>query len=149
MANALVAYIHFLAAFTLVSSIVFEWLTYNRNITLIEAKRIQFIDIVYGISAGVVLVFGFMRLFYFEKGSAFYLDSPFYKVKLYTFLLVGVLSIYPTIKFIKWRKEIKLGIAPKYDDKEFKAIQWILRIEIIGLLIIILAASFMAKGISY
>lgn len=147
--NALAAYIHFLAAFTLVFSILFEWVTYNRNITLIEAKRIQRVDIVYGISAGVILIFGFLRLIYFEKGASFYFGNPFYKIKLYTFLMVGILSIYPTIKFIKWRKLTKLGIAPTFEESEFKIVKWILRIEVMGLFIIILAASLMAKGIGY
>jgi putative membrane protein len=149
MLNALVAYVHFLAAFTLVFSIIFEWFTYSRNVTLIEAKRLQTIDVIYGISAAVVLVFGFLRILYFEKGSEFYFHSPFYKVKLYTFLVVGILSIYPTVKFFKWRKVTTLGVAPTFKEEEFKIIKWILRVEVAGLLIIILSASFMAKGIGY
>lgn len=149
MINALVAYVHFLAAFTLVFSIIFEWFTYSRSVTLIEAKRLQTIDIIYGISAAVVLVFGFLRILYFEKGSEFYFHSPFYKVKLYTFLVVGILSIYPTVKFFKWRKVTTLGVAPTFKEEEFKIIKWILRVEVAGLLIIILSASFMAKGIGY
>lgn len=149
MINALVAYVHFLAAFILVFSIIFEWFTYSRNLTLIEAKRLQAIDIVYGVSAAIVLVFGFLRILYFEKGSEFYFHSPFYKIKLYAFLVVGILSIYPTVKFFKWRKLTKLGVAPTFQEDEFKIIKWILRAEVAGLLIIILSASFMAKGVGY
>lgn len=149
MINALVAYVHFLAAFTLVFSIIFEWFTYSRHLTLIEAKRLQTIDIVYGVSAAVVLVFGFLRILYFEKGSEFYFQNPFYKIKLYAFLVVGILSIYPTVKFFKWRKVTKLGVAPTFKEEEFKIIKWILRAEVAGLLIIILSASFMAKGVGY
>ena len=149
MINALVAYVHFLAAFILVFSIIFEWFTYSRNLTLIEAKRLQAIDIVYGVSAAIVLVFGFLRILYFEKGSEFYFHNPFYKIKLYAFLVVGILSIYPTVKFFKWRKVTKLGVAPTFKEEEFKIIKWILRAEVAGLLIIILSASFMAKGIGY
>lgn len=149
MINALVAYVHFLAAFTLVFSIIFEWFTYSRSPTLIEAKRLQTIDIVYGVSAAVVLVFGFLRILYFEKGSEFYFQNPFYKIKLYAFLVVGLLSIYPTVKFFKWRKVTKLGGTPTFQEDEFKIIKWILRAEVAGLLIIILSASFMAKGIGY
>lgn len=149
MINALVAYVHFLAAFTLVFSIIFEWFTYSRHLTLIEAKRLQTIDIIYGVSAAVVLVFGFLRILYFEKDSEFYFQNPFYKIKLYAFLVVGLLSIYPTVKFFKWGKVTKLGVAPTFKEEEFKIIKWILRAEVAGLLIIILSASFMAKGIGY
>jgi len=147
--NAFVAYIHFIAAFTLVFSILYEWITFNKSIALLEAKRIQRIDIMYGVSAGVILIFGFLRVLYFEKGSEFYFGTPFFQIKLYTFLLLGLISIYPTIKFLKWREDTNLGIAPVVTEKEFTIVKWILRIEVIGLLVIILAASLMAKGVGY
>ena len=124
----------------------YEWLTYDKKLTLIDAKRIQTADLVYGVSAALVLVFGFLRVFFFEKGSDYYLENSFYLLKLYTFLLVGILSIYPTIRFWKWRKITKHGNSPIIEEKEFKMIRWMLRMEVIGLLVMIFAASMMAKA---
>lgn len=149
MINAIIAYIHFLAAFTLVFALLFEWVTYSKSISLVEAKRLQRVDMLYGISATVILIFGFLRVLYFEKGSEFYFNNPFFQMKLFTFLIVGIFSIYPTIKFLQWRKDTNSNKFPSFTDKEFTTIKWILRIEAIGLLVIILAASLMAKGIGY
>ena len=145
--SAIVAYFHFIAAIGVVCSVLFEWVTFCKKPSQIEAKRIQKADIIYGVSAGLVLIFGFLRLFYFEKGSAYYFGNQFYYIKLYAFAIVGIISIYPTIRFFKWRKITKAGNNPIIENVEFTIIQWILRIEVIGLLVMIFAASMMAKGI--
>jgi len=62
---------------------------------------------------------------------------------------VGLLSIYPTVRFLMWRKFTNEGKAPEIDDKECSMILWSLRAEVFGLMIAILAASLMAKGIGY
>jgi len=35
------------------------------------------------------------------KGSAFYFGNPFFNAKMALFVLVGLISIYPTVRFIK------------------------------------------------
>jgi len=147
--SSIIASLHFIAAFDVVLSVTYEWVTFGRSLTLLDAKRIQQAEIIYGISAGIVLVFGFLRLFFFEKGSDYYFENSFYYLKLYTFALVGIISIYPTVRFWKWRKITKVGLSPIIEEKEFMIIRWILRMEVIGLLVMILAASMMAKGVGY
>jgi len=60
---------------------------------------------------------------------------------------VGLLSIYPTIRFIKWRAQTSQGLAPVVSEGEYKNIMMALRIEVILLLGVALCASFMARGI--
>ncbi|MGZ3237921.1 MAG: DUF2214 family protein, partial [Burkholderiaceae bacterium] len=126
IANALLAFLHFLAAFGIVCTLFFEWLTFSKTPTWIEAKRIQLCDRWYGIFAGIILIVGFLRVYFFEKGSAYYFSNPFFLLKLSLFLIVGLLSIYPTLKFIGWRKDILAKRPPIISDKEFTAISLIL-----------------------
>jgi putative membrane protein len=56
------------------------------------------------------------------------------------FVLIALASIYPTVKFLGWRKS-----AP--DPATVPAIRRILHLELIGVAIILLAAALMAKGI--
>ena len=56
------------------------------------------------------------------------------------FLQIALASIYPTLKFLGWRKS-----AP--DPATVPAIRRILHLELIGVAIILLAAALMAKGI--
>jgi putative membrane protein len=147
--NALFAFLHFVAAFGLAATLFFEWLTFNRQLSHREARLIQIADICYGLFAGLLLVVGFLRVFYFEKGSAFYFASPFFHLKLTLFIVVGVLSIYPTVKFLSWRKDTQQGRAPSMSDSEFVIISRILTTEMVLLVMILASASLMARGIGF
>ena len=61
-------------------------------------------------------------------------------MKLALFIAIALLSIYPTVKFLSWRKK-----AP--DPAAVPAIRRILHFELIGVTVILLAAALMAKGI--
>src|SRR5262249_47642348 len=111
--TALMAFLHHLFAFTLVACVVYEFIAYRKGMSIDEARRIQRVDLVYGISAGLLLIVGLLRVFFFEKGVNFYIHSPFFWVKMGAFLIVGLLSIDPTIRYIRWNKSFGAGQAPE------------------------------------
>ena len=100
MTSALMAFLHHLAAFTLTGSILYELVAFHKDLTLAEARRIQRMDIIYGISAAVVLIVGLLRVFNYEKGAPFYAQNLFFWTKMAGFALVALLSIYPTVRFL-------------------------------------------------
>ncbi len=63
MTAALVALLHHLAAFTLVASLVAEHLLFDRRADAGALRTLQRVDAVYGLSAGVLLVAGLLRVF--------------------------------------------------------------------------------------
>jgi putative membrane protein len=63
------------------------------------------------------------------------------------FVLVGLLSIYPTIRFIRWRAQTRQGSAPVLVAGEYEKIMLMLRAELVLLLGMALCASLMARGI--
>ncbi|HVY24029.1 MAG TPA: DUF2214 family protein [Steroidobacteraceae bacterium] len=109
--NALFSFARFIAVFGIVDTLCFERLTMSRTPTFEEARRLQHCDGWYGIFAVAVLIAGFLRVFHFEKGSEFYFANPFFHAKLDLFAVIGVLSIYPSIRFVKWRAQKRLGMA--------------------------------------
>lgn len=145
--TALMAFLHHVFAFTLVACVVYEFIAYRQGLTVEEALRIQRADLVYGISAGLLLIVGLLRVFFFEKGVNFYIHSPFFWVKMGAFLMVGILSIDPTIRYLRWNKTVKAGQAPQISDGEFNRTRLILRLELLGIAIILLAAPMMARGV--
>jgi putative membrane protein len=145
--RAVFAFLHFLAVFGIFATVFLEWQTMSRAPSLAEAKRIQRCDTWYGIFAAAVLIVGFLRVYYFEKGSAFYFASPFFHAKLGLFLLAGLLSIYPTVRFIKWRAQTNQGSAPVVSEREYRRIMAVLRTELLLLLGVALCASLMARGV--
>ena len=143
------AFLHHLAAFTLVGALVAEFVLIRDDLTLKNARMIQLADMTFGVSAGVLLIIGLLRVFYFEKGAAYYFHSVPFVVKLSLFVLVGLLSILPTIEFLTWRKSVKQGQVPTVTDRKMRALRSIIQWELIGVVLIVLCAALMAKGVAY
>ncbi len=145
--TALMAFLHHLMAFTLTACLVYEFVAFRKGMSIEEARRIQRVDLAYGISAGVLLVVGLLRVFFFEKGVNFYIHSPFFWVKMVTFAIVGLLSIDPTMRFIRWNPILKQDQAPAVSEAEFERTRRVLWLEMAGLVIILFSAAAMARGI--
>jgi putative membrane protein len=145
--SALFAFLHFVAAFTVFATVFYEWLTLSRTPTLAEALRLQRCDMWYGLAASAVVVVGLLRVFVFEKGSAFYAGNPFFWTKIGLFATVGLLSIYPTVQFLSWRKQTKTGAVPMLTEQQFSLLRTTLRLELVLLLGVMLSASLMARGV--
>jgi len=147
MTSAIMAFLHHLFAFTLTACLIYEFIAFHKSMSIDEMRRIQRVDLAYGISAGILLVIGLLRVFLFEKGWAFYMQSPFFWVKMAAFLIVGLLSIDPTVRFIRWNKLFSQNQTPALSEAEVDRTRRILWLEIGGLAIIMLSAAFMARGI--
>lgn len=140
MTNALMAFLHHLAAFAVVAAIVVEFVLIRDELNARTVRRLAIADAVLGLSATMLLGVGLLRVFYFEKGAAYYFANGAFIAKLALFVGVALLSIYPTVKFLRWRKK-----APA--PATVPAIRRILHLELIGVALILLAAALMAKGI--
>jgi putative membrane protein len=147
MTTAFMAFLHHIFAFTLVASLVYEFIAFRKGMSIEEARRIQRVDLVFGISAGLLLVIGLLRVFFFEKGVNFYINSPFFWVKMTAFVIVGLLSIDPTIRYIRWNKSLSENKPPEIGDSEYRRTRLILWLEVIGIVVILLAAPVMARGV--
>lgn len=146
-AGALFAFLHFVAVFGIFATVFLEWQTMSPAPSLAEARRIQRCDRWYGLFAMLLLVVGFLRVYFFEKGSKFYFANPVFDAKLVLFVLVGIASIYPTLRFIRWGAQTRRGEAPTVTPEEHRRIMLSLRAELLLLLAAALCASFMARGI--
>jgi putative membrane protein len=136
------AFLHHVAAFALVAAIAVEFVLIRQPIDAANARRLGLADMVVGISAGVLLVVGLLRVFYFEKGAAFYLHNAAFIAKMALFVAVAVSSIYPTPKFLSWRKG-------RVDAAAVPAIRRLLHLELVGVVLILLCAALMARGIGF
>jgi putative membrane protein len=140
------AFLHHATAFLLVAVVTAE-LVLMRELTLTTARSLVRMDAVYGVAALLILVIGFLRVFYTEKGSAYYLHSIPFIAKIALFAIVGLLSIYPTRQFLSWRKSLKENRVPDVDDRVRRRIRMTLHIELTLLFLMMLCAAMMARGI--
>ena len=147
MTTSFMAFLHHVFAFTLVACLIYEFIAFRKGMSIEEARRIQRVDLAFGISAGLLLVAGLLRIFFFEKGVNFYINSPFFWVKMMAFVIVGLLSIDPTIRYIRWNKSLSENKTPEINESEYKRTRLILWLEVIGVVVILLAAPMMARGV--
>jgi len=145
--SAIFAFLHHLAAFALVAALAVEFVLIRGDLTLANCRSLQRADIVYGIAAGAILIIGFLRVFYFEKGAEYYFSSHTFLTKLAVFAIIGLISIIPTIEFFSWRKTVAQGVLPTVAPAKLRRLRMIIHIELAGIVIILLCAALMARGI--
>ena len=144
---AFFAFLHHVAAFTLVAAIALEFVLIRDELTVRAARRLLVVDAVVGASAGLVLLAGLLRVFFFEKGAGYYFQNAAFLGKLALFVVVAVLSIVPTAEFLGWRKALRAGRVPVVEPAKMGRIRSILHWELAGIVVLILCAALMARGI--
>src|SRR6185436_12977755 len=98
-------YVHFISIFAIVGSLAAEHMLLKKELTRSEIDRLAKVDSVYGIAALTLLIVGLtLWLGSIGKPAVYYTKNWVFHTKLTLFLAVGLLSIYPTIFFLKNRK---------------------------------------------
>jgi putative membrane protein len=73
------------------------------------------------------------------------MGNALFWIKMLLILIIGILYIYPTIRYIRWGTIDQEGLL--VPDAEFQRIRSFLRIQLIGLLLVIIIAPAMARGL--
>lgn len=136
-----IRYLHFIAIFGVVATVVAEHLLLKNRMSRAEIKRVSLLDGIFGVSALMVLAMGLLMWFVVGKPAAYYTSNWIFHLKIGLFLVVGILSIVPTRYLIKARK----GDPQEILEVPAK-IKMIVRLELLILFIIPLLATLMAQG---
>ena len=112
MTSALLAFLHHAAAFVLFGALMAELVLIRSELTLTSARSLLRMDAAYGMPAMLLVVIGFLRVFYTEKGSAYYFGSVPFLIKISLFAIVGLLSIGPTRELLSWRQSLRQRQLP-------------------------------------
>lgn len=141
----LLRYIHFICIFAIASTLTAEHLLLKKQMTRAELGRLAKIDAVYGIAALTLLAAGLtLWLGSYGKPAMFYNKNWMFHLKIGLFICIGLLSIYPTVFFLKQR----MG-DPRESVEVPSRVFGMLRLELLILCIIPLLAGLMARGVGY
>lgn len=144
-AEILLRYLHFISIFAIAASLTSEHLLLKKEMTRAEITKVARIDAVYGLAALTLLCAGLTLWFSgVGKPSVFYSKNWIFHIKVSLFALIGLLSIYPTVFFVKNRKG-NVNDVVSVPAMVF----WMLRIELLLLMIIPLLAGLMARGVGF
>jgi putative membrane protein len=145
--DAILAYLHFAAIFTLVWFLAKEWTLLKAGTVALDVDRLARADAGFGISAGLVFVAGAARAAFGLKGWAFYAHNPVFHFKIGLFVLVGLISIVPTRTFLRWRKARLHDASSRVAEAEWRRARRWLMVELHLLALIPLAAVIMSRGL--
>lgn len=140
------AFLHHLLFVAMFSTLVAEMIQLRQPLTVEGARRMVIYDGVYGAAAGLILIVGGIRVFFLEKGYLYYLTNHAFLTKIALFLLVGVVSVIPTMEFMRWRKATRAGQVPEVSEAKLQRLRKIIHWELVGLMLILFFAAWMAKG---
>ena len=142
MEYVLIKYVHFLGIFAVVGSLFAEAILVKPRMTRAELFFLSKIDGVYGIGALVAVGAGLLLWFGVGKPADFYTQNWIFLTKVGLFTTVGLLSIWPTVFFLKVRKG-----NPDEEVTIPGPIRLMVRVEVALLVVIPAMAVLMANGI--
>lgn len=139
--DVLIRYLHLFAIIVLAGALIIENIAIGKEISREDLRNLLKVDAAYGLSAGLVAIFGISLWLWVGKPSSFYSGNPVFHAKLTLFVLVALLSIYPTLFFLRQRKsQVEPILVPT-------GVIRVLRIELVLLAFIPILAYLMARGV--
>jgi putative membrane protein len=138
----IIRYLHFLAILLVFGSLLVEIVLVKKTLPKKMLKLIGKIDALYGLAILLLFGAGLSLWFWVGKPSEFYSQNPIFILKFVLVCLVGILSIWPTIFFIKNQKGNDEDVVkiPSYIRK-------IILVEVVLLLVVPMLAVLMARGV--
>ena len=108
-------------------------------------QRVFAADTVWGVAAALWLATGLLRAFAgLEKGTAFYLASHLFWLKMTVFVVIVLLEIRPMMTLMRWRAVVRGGGTP--DTSAARALYHVSHVELALVVVMVFVASFMARG---
>ncbi len=146
MTDLLLAIAHHLLIFALAAVLVAEMMLVRPQMRSADAAKVARIDIAFGVLAGLVLIVGFARVYFGLMGADYYWHNSFFHAKLGAVLLVGILSIWPTMRFIKWRRAMRDNPDFVPPLAEVENTRRFIHLELVVFFLIPVFAALMARG---
>lgn len=144
--NLILASAHHLAVFTLVAIFAAEFTLLRPGLAGVRIGQLARIDAAYGAVAGIVIVVGIIRVIFGGTGWEYYVANHAFWGKMVAFLVMGLLTLPPTLAIRKWVKagEGMADYAPPAG--EIAANRRYLHVQAGVLVLIPLFAAAMARG---
>ncbi|HXF80355.1 MAG TPA: DUF2214 family protein [Usitatibacter sp.] len=145
--DAVLAYFHYAAIFVLFGYMVSEAVMLRGTLDAERIRRLGRIDIIYFGAAMAVLATGFLRAIFGAKGADYYFSWwPIY-AKLGTFVLIALISVAPTLAYIRWRRMLDRDPAWTVPPGEQEKMRRLVMVQLHLAALIPVFAVIMARGI--
>ena len=145
--SAFVAYIHYLGIILCFSALLYERISLKIDLNKKEVINMILADVIYGIAGLAILITGILRVKYFGQGGEFYFSNPIFWFKVSLYIIVGLLSLYPTTTYLLWAIPFSKNDLPTISDNLVRRFNFIISIGLFCFAIMPFFATLMARGI--
>ncbi|MFN4298062.1 MAG: DUF2214 family protein [Brevundimonas sp.] len=143
MLDLILAVLHHILVFGLVAMITAQRVLLR--VRPVPVERLARLDAGVGGAAMLVLIVGVGRVIWGGKGWMFYETNPFFWAKILVFGLIAAASIVPTLRFIAWRRALRLDPAFQPESADLARVRMALNVEILLLAPLLVFAAAMAR----
>jgi putative membrane protein len=139
--DLILAILHHVFVFALFGVLFSELVVVRRGMDAATVARVVPIDVGYGVLAALIVIVGFARAIFAAKGWTYYAHNAFFWAKIGTFIVIGLLSVAPTLAYLKWQRA---GASPT--DKAVAKTRRYLWMEVALFPLLLAFAAAMARG---
>ena len=146
MADLALAITHHLLVFSLAGILAYEIAAIRSSMTRDDVLRTAQVDLGYGVLAAAILVVGLVRANFAAKGWAYYSVNVLFWAKMCAFVIVGLLSITPTLALARWRRAAADRASFSPAERDLRNVRRFLWAEAAFFALIPAFAAAMARG---
>ena len=146
MTDLILAIAHHLAVFTVAGLLFAEVVLLRPGIAPDRIRQLGMIDSFYGAASVLVIIAGVSRVIWGAAGWEYYVTNYMFWAKMAAFLLVGLLSIPPTLAVLGWRKQLAANPAFSPDNAQVARLRRFFAGELVAFAFIPAFAAAMARG---
>ncbi|MCX7306083.1 MAG: DUF2214 family protein [Hyphomicrobiales bacterium] len=142
IADLSLAILHHFLVFSLAGLLAAELVLVRPGLSGTNLSLLGRIDATYGAVAAAVIAIGICRVVFGLKGWEYYVTNHAFWGKMAAFVIVGLLSLPPTVRIIRWRR----SGTDRVPDSEIMAVRFWLKSEALFLALVLVFAAAMARG---
>ncbi len=142
----LLASAHHLAVFTLVALFAAEFALVRPGLSGPRISQLARLDAFYGGVAGLVIVVGVLRIFFGSVDASYYWGNHAFWGKMAAFLIMGLLTIPPTLAFRRWVRAGAGAVDYAPPAEEIARSRRFIHLQAAVLVLIPIFAAAMARG---
>lgn len=138
--------LHYIAVFLLVGAVTAELYLLKLAPSVDVVRTVARADLMYGLGAVLVLLTGISGVLHSGKGVAYYLHNGAFHGAATCFVLAGLLSIAPTVRYLRWKKAANASGALPAAAAWSAQRKWV-HIQLGLFAVIAVCMSMMARGV--
>jgi len=147
LVDLLLAIAHFLLVVAIVALLTVQLMLLRPGLGGAALEKLGRVDALYGGAAMLLVIAGFGRVFLGLKDSSFYLGNPVFWAKIIAFAALGLVSIQPTRRILAWRKAASSDPGFSPSPEAIAGVRRMVHAETAMLVLVVIFASMMARGI--